>query len=655
MIRAVLHAYILVFLAVVAGCGQPVVEPAPQGGRLVQRLLVEFNQYTMFNSSVPQFRMKGSDRMVPSGAEVRLTGHVDGRPVDYLATVTAPLDGFARSLGDQGDVLVNLSVQHGLWAEMSPAPVATFVGAVSVELTDEIGTLAEGTLEGMTLTFKADATPTVAPVVSGNFFANETLAVTGENFLRPEEGESFAVVDGTFTYDDPEFPDRAIVGLRAPIQWTGSRTSAQFHIAPNVFGIRPGKFEGSLRFENQLTNGQLFTGNTQPAHILTLGEPFLATVSPPAGSRGQRIHFQGRGFVPQAEDNSYVMFFRFDGMLVLDNGETLDLTGPNALERPADRILSHDTAEMAVWYDIVDGRLLGLGAEPGVFIGSITPVFQDDLGDFEGLPFVGEPAFTVLPTKQIVHLKYLPGFSKGLEKYGLQNVEFEIRSRILEVANRDYAAVNVEFVDVLPTDFLEFATIEIGGPDPTGRGNFGYDNTCNVTEQRCKDTGNLFLGDYLGGINVNSGSEYNAPFGGVFIESFDFFSPTLNPGVEATDPEFDRVLSPFMPALGGTAVRGTEFPGGERDAAIREAIWVVGSVIGNTCTHEIGHSLGLAFFPQDLIRPGEAFHNKIPGDLYIMDAGSDRPFTERAEINLPGVPRFNDRNLEYLLDILPLP
>src|SRR5690606_23818155 len=135
------------------------------------------------------------------------------------------------------------------------------------------------------------------------------------------------------------------------------------------------------------------------------------------------------------------------------------------------------------------------------------------------------------------------------------------RQRILEVTNRDYDGLNVEFVDTEPEEFMEYATIEIGGPDPTGGGKFGYDNTCNVTEQKCKDTSNLFLGDYLGGINVNSADEYNTPFGGVFIESFDFFSPTLNPDNSDADPEFDRVLGPFMPALDGTVVKGTEFPG----------------------------------------------------------------------------------------------
>ena len=620
----------------------------------MQRLLVEFDQRIVFPTSVLTFRLKGSDRMVPRAAQVFIEGRNAG--VDFtFDTILTPTEGFERTQGDQGDVLVKVSVDGGLWGQVSPAPTTTFDGAIRIELVDEIGVLAQGALEGMTLDFRTDATPQVAPVQSGDFYANEHIVVSGENFLRPDEGETWAIVDGTFTYADTNLGERTIAGERTLIRWTGSRTSAEFHIDPGVYGIRPGRFEGSLRFENSLRNGQPHPGNAQNAHVLTLGQPFLASLDPPAGSRGQRIRFQGRGFVPQDEFDSYVMFFRFDGTFTFDSGGELDLTGDNALERPPDNVVSDSTAEMAVWYEIVDGNLIGLGAESGSFVGTITPIFQDTIGVFEGVPYEGDPAFVVLPSKQMVHIKYLPGFSKGLEKYGLQNVEFEIRRRISEVSNRDYERLNVEFVDTPPDDFLEYATIEIGGPDPTGGGKFGYDNTCNVTSQRCKDTNNLFLGDYLGGINVNSADEYNTPFGGVFIESFDFFSPTVNPDNADASPEFDRVFGPFMPALGGTPVRGTEYPDGPRAAAIDEAIWVFGSVIGNTCTHEIGHSLGLAFFPQDLIRPGEAFHNKIPGDLYIMDPGSERPFEERGEIRGIGPARFNDRNMDYLLDILPRP
>ena len=82
---------------------------------------------------------------------------------------------------------------------------------------------------------------------------------------------------------------------------------------------------------------------------------------------------------------------------------------------------------------------------------------------------------------------------------------------------------------------------------------------------------------------------------------------------------------------------------------------MVGSVIGNTISHEIGHSLGLSFYATDRIRPGEAFHNRIPCDNCMMDAGSDRPFEERGELNGYGPGAFNERNLDYLKEILPIP
>jgi hypothetical protein len=640
------------------GCG-PKKTPVEDdgGGRIVQSLLIEFDQRLVFPTSVLTFRMKGSDRMVPRAAEVVFEGTTDdGREINWTTVVQPPPEGFPRMRGDQGDVLVKLPVSEGFWDIIAPGFEADYQGAIGINLVDEIGPLAEGRLEGMTLTLQEDATPTVQIVASGDYYPNETIEVSGDQFLRPAEGNTWAVVSGTFTYANTELGERAINGERVPIRWTGSRTKGDFHLDPNVFGVQPGQFSGSLSFENELSDGQLFTGGEQESFEAALQQTFLASLDPPAGSRGQRITLTGRGFVNQADDGSYGMFLELDGTFTYDEGGELDLTGGQALVRPPDRVLDDERAEMAVWYEIDDGRLTGLGAEPGTFEGTITPVLFDRYApdEFRGIEYQG--TFRVNPTKQMVHLKYLPGFSKGLEKYGLQNVEFEIRQRILEVTNRDYADVNVEFVESPPEDFLEYATIEIGGPDPTGGGKFGYDNTCNVQAEKCKDTSNLYLGDYLGGVNANSADEFNTPFGGVFIESFDYFSPTLNPeGADDGSPEFDRIMEPFMRDLGGTPVRGTEYPGGERDAQIEEAVKMVGSVIGNTCTHEIGHSLGLAFFPQDLIRPGNAFHNKIPCDDCIMDSGSERPFVERGEISGAGPAEFNERNLGYLKDILPLP
>lgn len=659
--RLALTLGLIFILGFGAACGpQQTDDDDGESGRVPQDLVSELDQKLIFPTSVLTFRMKPTERLVPRAAEVIFQGTTDdGREIDWTTTVQPPPEGFPRVRGDQGDVLVKLPVDEGFWDIVSPGFEATYQGSIAINLVDEIGVLGEGRpLEGLSLTLKEDATPTVQLVPGAGEnqpnYPNETVEVSGGQFLRPEEGTTWAVVNGTFTYEDEALGERQINGERVPILWTGHRTEGNFHIDPAVFGVRPGQFSGSLSFENELSDGQLFTGGTQDSYQTVLGHSYLARLDPPAGSRGQRITFTGRGFVDQADDGSYGMYYEFDGTFTYDEGGELDLQGTKALVRPPDRVLDDERAEMAVWYEIDEGRLTGLGAEPGVFDGTITPVLFDRFGqeEFRGIEFQG--TFGVNPTRQMVHLKYLPGFSKGLEKYGLQNVELEIRQRILEVTNRDYEGVNVEFVESPPEDFLEYATIEIGGPDPTGGGKFGYDNTCNVQAEKCKDTNNLFLGDYLGGVNANSADEFNTPFGGVFIESFDYFSPTLNPeGADDGSPEFDRILGPFMRELGGTPVRGSEYPDGERVAQIEEAVHMVGSVIGNTCTHEVGHSLGLAFFPQDLIRPGEAFHNKIPCEDCIMDPGSERPFVERGEINGVGPAVFNDRNLGYLQDILP--
>jgi len=117
---------------------------------------------------------------------------------------------------------------------------------------------------------------------------------------------------------------------------------------------------------------------------------------------------------------------------------------------------------------------------------------------------------------------------------------------------------------------------------------------------------------------------------------------------------FDDVFGPFMPSLGGSAVQGDEYPGGPRAEDISRAIHAMGSMIGNTVSHEFGHTLGLAYGwgPEDL------FHNLIePGqshDNQIMDAGRYRPFDERAELNGKGPAVWTEENYEYLLEILPM-
>ncbi|MFB6372529.1 MAG: hypothetical protein ABEN55_05350, partial [Bradymonadaceae bacterium] len=165
-----------------------------------------------------------------------------------------------------------------------------------------------------------------------------------------------------------------------------------------------------------------------------------------------------------------------------------------------------------------DGELSGLGSKPGVFEGEIQARIHRNGEKLTSPP--RSVRLTILPPKQVVYLKYLPGFSDSLRKFGLRNVEQQIRDRIMAVCKRDYKDYNVECRRRPPTDFADYVTVEIGGRDPNGRSFFGLDNSKGV------DRGNLRLDEVVGGRRPAE-DEGKFVYGGVFIESFLAFSPSL--------------------------------------------------------------------------------------------------------------------------------
>jgi hypothetical protein len=150
----------------------------------------------------------------------------------------------------------------------------------------------------------------------------------------------------------------------------------------------------------------------------------------------------------------------------------------------------------------------------------------------------------------------------------------------------------------------------------------------------------------------------------VFVESLFGFSE--HPGdlaakIDGSSPLFDDVFDPFRPDRGGRPVLSSDVIGGipslssggecpadgERPRQIACAVWVLGSMVGTTMTHEIGHSLGLA-------NPGgEGFHNPNDQPNRLMDAGGARTFEERAELAGQGPALFCDDEYTYLREILP--
>lgn len=462
----------------------------------------------------------------------------------------------------------------------------------------------------------------------------------GTGFLLEGEGETQLRLTGTFT---PEGD--------APAPWSGSfaipaarRDLLDGPFPVEALGITPGMFTGDLAVVNVHADEREIAGNSLPGITIELGRTFLLRVDPSEASRGQWIEFTGRGFVA-GEARTAV---RIEGTFTARGGGVTDLTGENALEIFPD-VISGDVMQyvLRVTSD-GQGGIEGLGAVAGTLEASATPVVYYGADSEEGFP-LDNMTFIIGPQKQVVYIKYLPGFTDALREFGLRNVESHIRDRILEVCNRDYMTaqpdgINIEWRTSRPDDFLEYSVIEIGGEDPNNIGLIGLDNTMS---QGGKDIDNLYFDDVVGGMNADAREEGHYAFGGVFVSSYLAFSPKAPEPMGLASPVFDEIFGSFMPSQGGTPVEAGEYPGGSRTDKIGRAIQALGSMIGNTVTHEIGHTLGLAAGPKDL------FHNLVPADNQIMDAGFHRDFDERAEQNGKGPARFTDENWDYLKRILP--
>jgi hypothetical protein len=302
------------------------------------------------------------------------------------------------------------------------------------------------------------------------------------------------------------------------------------------------------------------------------------------------------------------------------------------------------------------GQAIDLRLESGRFAGTVKPVVQKGPLVVEGgaVPV----ALDILPVKQVVWVSFLASYVSSLRRFGLRAADPLVRARVLELSRRDYTGVNLELRDVQPTDFALYARVDIAGPDPNGLGLLGYDNSPG------KDTENKRLYDRIGGVNATTQQDGYPGFGGVFTESFFGFSKHPNGLAQKLPQEsdqFDAIFDPFRADRGGRELTATELaelgppklegggacPASDRRMQIACAIFVLGNLIATTMTHEVGHSLGLA-------NPyGEGFHD--PGDQpnRLMDAGGDRPFDERAELNGLGPAVFCDEEFDYLRKILP--
>ena len=551
----------------------------------------------------------------------------------------------------RGAYEVGLSAEEGV-----------FTGDAIVEIDEDDGRTHVSPPLPFSLDVRSALQPTVQVVVQGVAFVNDPIEVQGGDFLLGgEEGDTVAVIEGCFRGQTATLctPTGTAQIAAAPIN-PFDRSRVSFPFAPQIAGIYPGTFEGTVVLRNRhglAADSVTFETEAVPVNY-DLIRTTVFSISPASASLGQYVNVEGGGFVGVPPGGSD------PGLAVT----TLDMAGSFFPEGTPDEL----PVSVTLVPEFVSGRLvryvlseqddlgksLDLRKSAGSFSGTIKPTIQYGADSVEGSSASAQ--FSIEHVKQVVWVNFLAAYVGSLRHFGLRAVDQHIRDRVHEIAKRDYAGINIEFRTEVPEDFALFAQVDIGGPDPNGYGLLGYDNTPG------KDVDNLRLYDKIGGVNAATQEDGYPGYGGVFVESFFGFSEhpgTLTKKLEGADPFFDAIFDPFRSDAGGTPVQATDLvnlsiptlttgdgcpaESGDRGMQIACAVWVLGSMIGSTMTHEVGHSLGLAD-PY-----GGEFHNLGDATDRLMDNGRFRPFLERAEILGGGPAVFCEEDFAYLQQVLP--
>lgn len=572
--------------------------------------------------------------------EVSLVGAVDGVPV----ALTTPAE---RVSDEILEVPLGTTLTDALQAD-----AGLFSGELTVTrvpLVDDAH--AAASVASASRPFELALTRALSPLTislsATELYLGDAIVVAGDGLLLPGEGTTLARFDGTFVAESA----RPIEGLVVPgVTATAadyatseralSRAALRFTLTPDVFGIRPGRFEGTLRLVNVHADGREASSEPIAVGPLMLRPPVLTAVSPLAASRGQIITVLGRGLLAADGLAQTATVLLLEGVFSPRRGVPEAYDGVSAIVIYPEIGDAGRRATAVLRVSVLpDGRLAGLGANAGLFTGTLTPLVLAGPDAVEGPSLPLE--FRVLSPRQVVHIRFLPGFSDALVRFGLLAERGAIESRILHVLERDYRDFNLSFTYQEPSDFAEYTVVEVGGYDPNGTRLFGLDNTSG------KDVGNLRFDDVIGGFNAETREQNFAAYGGIFVAELMNLSPTLNPLNELASPRFDAIFGPVVPELGGDPARlGETGRGGPRAAAVAEAVRVLGNLIGSTITHEVAHSLGLTAIEG-------RYHNEGDTPNWIMDAGQYRPFEERAEIDGFGPAHFEPFNRDYLMSILP--
>lgn len=483
-------------------------------------------------------------------------------------------------------------------------------------------------------------------VPQGEVHFNDPAMLGGDGFITATEGELTARFVGTFS---PDAGGSTPVDVELPVVplERGDRSRGMVVLSTDLGQLAEGTFDGTVQLTSALLSGET-TESEEVAATLHFNSPDLFSLEPTDASLGQVLFVNGAGFLGGSERPDETTVLELQGTFTPAGGGEPEPFGPAEI---VPRYESGNVVQMIIDVEVRRDELVSalFGHARGTFMGQATPVAIAGTVELPGptVPF----GFVLGPVRQVVYVRLLPGFYASLSRFGLQNARAEIEAAIEARMRGIYEGWNVDLRFEEPDDFSRtaYSILEIGGPDPNGVGLFGYDNTPG------KDIGNLRLFDLIGGTNAETQLDGYPGYGGVFVESFLFWSeePGL-PGdrpLGAPDPEplFDEIFGPVRERAATRAeARGDGDP--ERVAQVRAAISALASIVGETASHELGHSLGMA---QPYGSPN-VYHNDFDGDGCLMDTGGDRPLGERMALDGYTPTQFCYDHPEYLDEILGL-
>ncbi|MFO0654042.1 MAG: hypothetical protein U0787_03080 [Polyangia bacterium] len=508
---------------------------------------------------------------------------------------------------------------------------------------------------------------------TGKIHPNDWLIVRGDGLLLGGgEGVTVALLSGCFLPEGASEPcsanGKTVREVEIPVQPQSrfDRTNGVLPYSPTIHGVMPGKFVGTILLRNQPPGTTMKPVSASRTLAVTQVRPELTGVAPSAASLGQYVEMQGAGFIGGQPGQATLV--RLQGQFSLENSPVMIPVDTEIVLKwlarfpsPVGRYVLDETDALG---QALESRG-GLREAAGVFVGTGTMTLRNGKETVASKPTPLRIA--LLRPKQVVVVRFLSSYQDSLRLFGLRAVDNAVRARVLEVARRDYAGINIEFREggedmPLPEDFAYYAQVDIGGPDPNGLGYLGYDNTPG------RDMQNRRLYDRIGGVNAVTQNDGAPGYGGVFAEQLLGFSnhpgsvAAIKSGPQEADL-FDQVFDPLRPDTGGNPATlreatllpalssGSLCPASKDDRPHQVAcgIFVLGSLIGTTMTHELGHSLGLAN-PDN--RNG-SYHNNGSLRGRIMNPGSLRSFRERAELSPSGPAVFCDTDYAYLRKILP--